>query len=75
MSDKTRSMEEIVAKYLCKHPGFLVEHPEILEAIELPHDSGAAVSLIERQVRQLRAQNRNLSRKLNQLVQVATDNE
>lgn len=75
MSDKTRSMEEIVAKYLRKHPGFLAEHPEILETIELPHDSGGAVSLIERQVQQLRAQNRNLGRKLNQLVQVATDNE
>jgi uncharacterized protein YigA (DUF484 family) len=68
-------MPEIVAKYLKKYPDFLARHPEILEVLELPHESGSAVSLIERQVEQLREQNRTLSRQLNQLVQVATDNE
>lgn len=75
MNDKTRSMTEIVARYLKKYPDFLVKHPEILEAVELPHESGAAVSLIEKQVQQLREQNRNLTRQLNQLVQVASNNE
>jgi uncharacterized protein YigA (DUF484 family) len=75
MTEKTRSMSEIVAKYLRRYPDFLARHPEILETLELPHDSGPAVSLIERQVEQLREQNRTLSRQLNQLVKVATDNE
>lgn len=75
MSDKSRSMTEIVAKYLRKEPDFLLEHPEILDQLNLPHESGQAVSLIEKQVQRLREQNRSLSRKLNQLVQVATDNE
>lgn len=75
MSDKSRSMTEIVAKYLRKEPNFLLEHPEILDQLNLPHESGQAVSLIEKQVQRLREQNRSLSRKLNQLVQVATDNE
>lgn len=75
MSDKSRSMTEIVAKYLRKEPNFLLEHPEILDQLNLPHESGQAVSLIEKQVQRLREQNRALSRKLNQLVQVATDNE
>lgn len=75
MSEKTRSMTEIVAKYLEKDPDFLLRHPEILESINLPHESGAAVSLIERQVGRLREQNRKMSRQLNQLVKVATDNE
>ena len=74
MSDKSRSMTEIVAKYLRKEPNFLLEHPEILDQLNLPHESGQAVSLIEKQVQRLREQNRSLSRKLNQLVQVATDN-
>jgi len=75
MSDKTRTMTEIVAKYLCKYPDFLLRHPEILESIQLPHESGTAVSLIERQVTRLREQNSKLNRKLNQLVNVASDNE
>lgn len=75
MTDKTRSMTEIVAKYLRKYPDFLVKHPEVLQALKLPHESGAAVSLIERQVEQLREQNRSLTRQLNQLVRVAADNE
>lgn len=75
MTDKTRSMSEIVAKYLRKYPDFLARHPEVLEGLELSHHSGPAVSLIERQVEQLREQNHTLSRQLNQLVKVATDNE
>jgi uncharacterized protein YigA (DUF484 family) len=75
MNDKTRSMTEIVARYLCKYPDFLLRHPEVLEAIQLPHESGNAVSLIERQVEHLRDQNNKLNRKLNQLIRVASDNE
>ena len=75
MTDKSRSMTEIVAKYLRKDPDFLLKHPEILDELNLPHESGQAVSLIEKQVQRLREQNRTLSRKLNQLVQVATENE
>ena len=43
--------------------------------MELPHEAGEAVSLIERQVGQLREQNQKLSGQLNQLIRVATDNE
>src|SRR3546814_19818576 len=39
---------EIVA-YLKAHPDFLARPPDLLEAIELKHLSGAAVSLTERQ--------------------------
>ncbi len=75
MNDKTRSMTEIVAKYLQKYPDFLLRHPEVLESIELPHESGSAISLIEKQVERLRGQNNKLSRQLGQLVKVASDNE
>jgi uncharacterized protein YigA (DUF484 family) len=75
MNDKTRSMTEIVAKYLHKYPDFLVKHPEVLEALELPHQSGGAVSLIEKQVERLREQNIKLNRQLGQLITVASDNE
>ncbi len=75
MSDDKTSLKEVVASYLRKNPGFLGDHPDILENLELNHSSGAAVSLIERQVEQLRASNEDKSRQLNRLVQVAADNE
>jgi len=75
MSDTTRSMEESVAKFLRQNPDFLEREPALLKDLELNHASGPAVSLIEKQVQYLRGQNETLERRLNQLVQVASDNE
>jgi uncharacterized protein YigA (DUF484 family) len=75
MSDDNAPLEQVVADYLRENPNYLIEHPEILEHVEVSHDSGPASSLIERQVRQLRASNEDLSRRLNRLVQVASENE
>jgi uncharacterized protein YigA (DUF484 family) len=75
MNDKKRPDKAIVRKYLLDHPEFLAQNPQVLAELELPHESGEAVSLIERQVSQLRDSNQKLSRQLNQLVKVATDNE
>jgi uncharacterized protein len=69
------SLKQVVASYLRKHPDFLQEHPEVFEALQLNHQSGAAVSLIERQVEQLRASNEELNRQLGRLVRVASENE
>jgi len=75
MSDDKTSLKNVVASYLRKHPDFLENNPEILETLEINHQSGAAVSLIERQVEQLRASNEDLNQQLNRLVQVASENE
>lgn len=66
---------EQVALYLREHPEFLSRHPDLLETIELQHRSGAAVSLIERQVEILRAKNQRLEDRLEQLLSAARDNE
>jgi len=63
--------EETVADYLATNPDFFLRHPGLLEALEVPHDSGDAASLIEYQVRTLREQNAQLRRKLQGLVSVA----
>ncbi|MDH3326971.1 MAG: DUF484 family protein, partial [Gammaproteobacteria bacterium] len=39
-----------VEVYLDKHPEFFQEYPELLVELKVPHPSGGAVSLIERQV-------------------------
>jgi uncharacterized protein YigA (DUF484 family) len=75
MSDDKTSLKEVVASYLRKNPDFLEQNPEIIETLEINHQSGAAVSLIERQVEQLRASNEDLNRQLKRLVQVASENE
>ena len=75
MSDNNRSIEDIVSKYLRQNPDFLEREPSLLKYMELSHASGPAISLIEKQVQHLRGLNETLEQQLNQLIQVASDNE
>lgn len=67
--------ESELASYLESHPDFLQRHPEALEAQELRHDTGGAVSLIERQVGTLRRANQDMQSRLKDLIAAARDNE
>lgn len=64
-----------VADYLREHPEFFNEAAELLAELRIPHPVKGAVSLLERQVESLRDQNRDLRRKLMELVQVAREND
>jgi uncharacterized protein YigA (DUF484 family) len=75
MSDINRSIEDIVTKFLKQNPDFLEREPALLTSLELSHASGPAVSLIEKQVQYLRVQNESLEQQLNQLIQIASENE
>lgn len=66
---------EDVADYLLKHPGFFNENPELLAAISVPHVSGQAISLVEKQVALLREQNQRASKQLHELIEIARQNE
>lgn len=75
-SEEMALNEGAVADYLRNQPDFFLRHPALLADLQLPHaDTGAAVSLIERQVAVLREQRQDLKRKLQQLTQTARDNE
>lgn len=67
--------DDAVAAFLEQHPEFFNRHPELSERIRVPHECGEAVSLITYQVQVLREQNRRLGRRLDDLVQVARDND
>lgn len=67
--------EDAVAEFLRTHHDFFVRHLELLDVLRVPHPTHGAVSLIERQLSVLRERNRNLERKLGELIQVARDNE
>ncbi len=63
-----------VADYLSEHPDFFLSHPDLLAEIEIPHESGAAVSLIERQVESLRKQLDETRRELKEVMEIAEHN-
>jgi uncharacterized protein YigA (DUF484 family) len=67
--------EAQVAAFLKSNPDFLTRHPELFELLELRHASGAAVSLIERQVEILRGKSGRLEDRLKGLLDAARDNE
>ena len=60
--------EEQVAKYLQNNPKFFSRHHELLSRIKLPHESGKAISLIEKQVHILREQEVEATKKLRDLL-------
>lgn len=67
--------EDTVVAYLQAHPEFFERHPELVSRLQVPHDSGEAVSLVEKQVAVLRQQNRHLERRLVDLMDVARNND
>ncbi len=64
-----------VETYLEKTPAFFQDHPSLLLDLTLPHPSGGAVSLIERQVALLRDENKQLRLRTKELVEIARENE
>ena len=73
---KTNTITELsVAAYLEDHPDFFNQYPALLTGLELTHESGRAVSLVEKQVALLREQNRQARRRLHELIEIARQNE
>tara|TARA_B110000444_G_scaffold250243_1_gene276354 strand:- start:1824 stop:2549 length:726 start_codon:yes stop_codon:yes gene_type:complete len=66
---------EEVASYLKAHPEFFIEHEDVLADLTLPHESGKAISLLERQVAILRDRGGDARQKLNNLLENARNND
>lgn len=66
---------EQVESYLRAHPDFFVDQDELLRSLTVPHDSGRAISLVERQVHLFREQRDTLRRELVELVSIARHND
>jgi len=67
--------EDTVTRYLRENPDFFGRHPLLLTDLNLPHDSGQAISLVERQVAILRERNIDMRRRLTHLVGAANTND
>ena len=72
---KAKITRDHVARYLRTHSDFFSHHTDLIETLAIPHETGVAVSLVERQVELLRNKNKELDQKLHQLIKVAKDNE
>ncbi len=66
---------ETIAEYLHQNPEFFEQNPDILAELNISHQLSGAVSLIERQITTLREQNRKLKTQLENLIQIARDND
>ncbi|MFP8968175.1 DUF484 family protein [Pokkaliibacter sp. CJK22405] len=82
MTSKAKSQQspelltaEQVAEYLQAHPEFFVEQPELLEELRIPHECGPAISLVERQLLQLRERTAIQSRRLEEMITTAREND
>jgi uncharacterized protein len=64
-----------VEAYLQQHPEFFHEHIDLLEQLSIPHPSGAAVSLIAKQLELFRHKHREQETQLNELIDIARTND
>ncbi len=66
---------QAVANYLKANPEFFIEQEDLLADLSLPHESGKAISLLERQVTILRDRGMDARHKLNNLLENARNND
>jgi uncharacterized protein YigA (DUF484 family) len=67
--------EQAVHDYLAAHPDFFEHHSTLLNSLNLPHATGGAVSLVERQISVLRQKDMKLEKQLKELIEVARAND
>jgi len=73
LKDGLNAME--VASYLRRHPEFLKDFPDIALTLHVPREQGATTSLASYQLEVLRDKNRDMSRRLHELIEIAAENE
>jgi uncharacterized protein len=65
-----------IARFLRTHPSFFDQHPDLLEAIHVPHPyGGRAIPLAERQTVALREKLRLLEGRLAEIIKFAEEND
>ncbi len=74
-SEANTISEDQVVDYLRQNPDFFVRQDDLLAEISLPHDSGSAISLLERQVNILRERGTEARQKLNNLLENSRNND
>ncbi len=71
---KSLKPEEVI-NFLRENPEFFIDHPEAIEYLEIKHESGEAVSFIEKQVEFIKSKNLATSTQLKEFILNAKANE
>jgi uncharacterized protein YigA (DUF484 family) len=76
MTDNKKPLaeEQLVRDYLIQNTDFFQRNPDVFQAINISHDSGKAISLVERQVNLIREHNKELSTQIEHILSTAKDN-
>ena len=75
INDVDSISDKDVARYLGKNRDFFNNRHKLLMSLELPHQRGGTISLVERQVSLLRERNLNNKKKLDTYVLTAKGND
>jgi uncharacterized protein YigA (DUF484 family) len=67
--------EQQLLELLKDYPDILLRNPALLAELEIPHEAGKAISLIERQVGVLRDKLKTTDKRMRELMNIARDNE
>lgn len=67
--------DDTVGQYLIDNPEFFNRKAELLLKLSIPHESGPAISLLERQVALFRERNRELQNNINDFIFNAEEND
>jgi len=67
--------DDSVANYLLEHPDFFSKHEDLLLNLRIPHKSGQAISLLERQVSLLRRRTEDGQQQIKNFVENAKEND
>jgi len=64
-----------IGAYLKDHPDFFNDNKKLLLELRIPHESGSSISLVKRQMVELRKQNNDLRAQLNEFVDIGRETE
>jgi uncharacterized protein YigA (DUF484 family) len=75
-ADPTQQLDDAtVAAWLRRHPAFFHGHPDLLMELSIPHESGKAISLLERQVAVFRERQSSLQDQIFEFIGNARNND
>ena len=72
---KDQDEEARVIRFLQQNPEILMQYADVFSQLSIPHLTGGATSLVERQLKLLREENASLKTKIEELVSIARENE
>ncbi len=73
--EKGAVTEAMVSEYLRNNPDFFNRQSALVAELNIPHEHGASLSLVEKQLAVLRQQNRESRRHLSELIETVRRNE